>query len=168
MINDPKGRYIGIVQHPALGVPDGDGWWVLTNDGSVYFGHLLDPPETGFGILSKQTAAPAILLQELAAIADGVTGDEGEWDDEEMEMLPRILQAGLGGTMEEAEEIAEILLEASDREGECPWKLAALYMSGYSDDAELSAKTEKPAEPRRDAKVIPFPAHMIRPPSGSV
>lgn len=170
MIKDPKGRYIGIIQDPSFAVPAGtdDGWWVLMRDGSVYFGRLLDAPETGFGLISKQVAVPDILMEELAAITDSITSEvEEEWDDEEMDLFANVLLEGLGGTREEAEEIAEVLLETSDREGQCPWKLAAIFISGYNHVAAAPpAKVEQPIV-ERDAKVIPFPLHKVSPPFSS-
>lgn len=171
-VEDPKGRYpLGIIVSPPLAIHDGEGtgFWILDHDGRVYFGQQLPPMEVGFGIMQEEIIAPTALLESAAELIDRMyeameVGFECEEDDEAFHRLPEILMEGMGMGDDEAHDHAEAILEEAERLDTCPWKLAALHISGVdwdsSEEPELPAEAEKP-----EGKLIPFPTHRVRPPA---
>jgi len=182
---DPKGRYaIGIIESPAAAFAfrtgEGTGSWILDMDGKVYFGHQLPPPEVGFGITAEHETAPPVLLEALAELVAGMYDalDDGGEELETLERLPEVIMEGLGTGRDEAEDIAEAILEEAERLDECPWKLTAMHIAGVDwgvvgepeyvgefpkrPDIPLAVREK---DPQGEAEIIPFPLHRARKPS---
>lgn len=168
VLKDPQNRFpLGIIESPPLAIRDneGIGLWILDHDGKVYFCHQLPPSEVGFGVIQEQATAPAILLESAAKLIHGMyEAMEAEFDESEeaFERLPEILMAGMGMSDDEAHDHAEAILEEADHLDTCPWKLAAIHMSGvgFEESDEPEPPTEKP-----EGKLIPFPIHRVRLPA---
>ena len=149
----------------------------------MYFGLQLPPPEMGFGIIQPVVTVPPALMESAAELINGMydameAGFESGEEDEAFERLPEILMEGMGLDDDEAHDHAEAILEEADRLGTCPWKLAALHMSGvgWSSEEPLTSNHQKivkkvadkyhsdepPAE-KPEGKLIQFPMHRIRP-----